>query len=42
MIVELIVFYFLIVFLYVFEVSKGDLRVGGRNRFIIVFSRVYF
>lgn len=41
MTVELIVFYLLTALPHVFEVSKGDLRVGGRNRLITVLSRVH-
>lgn len=41
MTVDLIVFYLLTALPHVFEVSKGDLRVGGRNRLITVLSRVH-
>lgn len=41
MTVDLIVFYLLTTLPHVFEVSKGDLRVGGRNRLITVLSRVH-
>lgn len=41
MTIELIVFYLLTALPHVFEVSKGDLRVGGRNRLITVLSRVH-
>lgn len=41
MTVDLIVFYLLTTLPHVFEVSKGDLRVGGRNRLITVLRRVH-